>query len=70
MIKDIIRFRKNGKQSLIFSGITLEQAREWCNSPLTSKENKYFDGFATPNTYCIKQNPKYTHYFTPNEQYN
>lgn len=70
MKKDIIRFYKSNKKILIMHDVTLEQAQEWCSSPLTRKEGKYFDGFDNVNTHCVEQNPKYTHYFTPNETYN
>lgn len=67
-MKDIIRFKKDGgRQKLIHYGITDEQAQEWCNSPYTRKEGVYFDGFAESGTYCVKQSPKYTHYFIPDE---
>jgi hypothetical protein len=69
MLKDIIRFKKNGKQKLIHYKVTEEQAREWCESPHTRGKD-YFDGFATSGTYCHRQQPKYTHYFTPDEKYN
>jgi len=68
-MKDIIRFKQNGKKILIMAGVKTEQAQEWCSSPLT-KGKDYFDGFAQQNTYCVKSSPKYTHYFTPNEIYN
>lgn len=68
-MKDIIRFKKNGKNKLILYKITEEQAKEWCNSPYTQGKD-YFDGFATSDTYCVKQSPKYQHYFKPNQEYN
>jgi len=69
-MKDIIRFKKNGKTKLIHFLVTEEQAREWCNSEHTQKEGKYFDGFATTGTYCTRQKPYYDHYFTPTEDFN
>lgn len=66
---DVIRYHKKNKKKLIHYKITLEQAREWCGDDLT-KGKDYFDGFATSGTYCVDQNPKYTHYFTPNKEYN
>jgi len=67
--KDIIRFKRNGGDNsiLIFRGVTSEQAREWCSSPFTRKEDVYFDGFDDTNTHCINQQPKYKEYFTPDE---
>lgn len=66
-MKDVIRFKKNGKQSLILYCVTEDQAREWCSNPHTRKEGKYFDGFAESGTHCVRQNPKYAHYFVPTE---
>lgn len=68
-LKDIVRFKKNGRQQLIFEGVTQEQAQEWCSSSLTRKEGQYFDGFAETGTHCAKQHAKYTKYFPPNETY-
>ncbi len=68
-MKDIIRFHTTGRQKLIMSGVTDEQAREWCTDPLTRKEGKYFDGFASVDSHCINQRPYYDHYFKPNDTY-
>lgn len=69
-MKDIIRFKKNGKKILIHYGVTEDQAREWCSSKYTHKKGKYFDGFAESGTYCTNNRPKYDHYFAPTEEYN
>jgi len=68
-MKDIIRFRENGRRKLIHCNVTEDQAREWCESRLTRKEGKYFDGFAATGTYCTKKTPVYTHYFAPTDEY-
>lgn len=68
-MKDIIRFKKNGKNKLVMYQVTEDQAREWCESSYT-KGKDYFDGFATSGTYCINNKPIYTHYFTPTQEYN
>jgi len=68
MQKDIIRFYKTGKRKLVFEGVTLEQAQEWCGSPLTRKEGKYFDGYDNTGKYP-KLKPIYTDYFFPTEVY-
>jgi len=68
MLKDIIRFKQKGKKELIHYKVTQEQAQEWCESDLT-KGKGYFDGFDNTGTHAQKQNPKYSHYFTPNENY-
>jgi len=59
---DIIRFKYSGKDQVIWRGLTLEQAREWCNSELTQKVKKdgevvWFDGFTSNNE--TTQMPKY-----------
>ena len=70
-MKDIIRFKKkNERKILIHYRVTEEQAREWCNSPLTKKDGVYFDGFDVSGTHCQNQTPKYDHYFSPTEEYN
>lgn len=66
-MKDIIRFKKNGRKKLVHYCVTETQAREWCSSPHTRKEGVYFDGFAESGTHCVNQNPIYSHYFTPDE---
>ena len=70
MTKDIIRFKKNGKKYLIMGNVTLEQAKEWCSSLFTRKLNNYFDGFSNHGVYCSNLKAKYSHYFTPNKEYN
>lgn len=69
-MKDIIRFKFNARKILILRGVTEEQAKEWCSSPLTRKEGVYFDGYSDINSHCVNHTPKYTHYFTPTEEYN
>ena len=69
-MKDIIRFYKTGKNRLIHVNITEEQAKEWCGSLFTRKENVYFDGFAETGTYCHNQTVKYNHYFEPTKEDN
>lgn len=66
--KDIIRFKEKGRKILIMSGVTEDQAREWCESPLTRGKD-WFDGFADHGTHCPKSAPKYTHYFAPTKEY-
>ncbi len=70
MQKDIIRFYKNGKQKIVFYGVTEYQAKEWCNSEYTHNA-KYFDGFSTTGSYGNKKQPIYNQaYFSPTEIYN
>lgn len=39
-------FRKEGKKpKVIRTGLSLEQAKEWCNKKSTSKKDEWFDGF-------------------------
>lgn len=66
-MKDIIRFKRTGGRQLIHRNITQEQAKEWCSSPLTHKEGKWFDGFADTGTYHAQRKPKYAVYHTPVE---
>ena len=40
----IIRFRMNGKNRVIKTGLTLEQAQAHCENPSTSG-NGWFDGY-------------------------
>jgi hypothetical protein len=61
---DIIRFHRINNRRLIFRGVTLAQAKEWCSNPLTRGKD-WFDGFAPTNTLCTKNTPKYTKYFIP-----
>ncbi len=68
-IKDIIRFYRTGKKKIVFYGVTEEQAREWCASPLTRKEGKYFDGFDKAGSHGNRLAPIYPHYFVPTEDY-
>lgn len=70
MTKDIIRFYETGKKKIVFYSVTEEQAKEWCNSPLTRKAGKYFDGFANAGAYGKERTAIYSNYFTPTEQYN
>ena len=65
MKKNIIRFKKTGRNILLFRGVTHEQAIEWCSSPITHKENVYFDGMQVTNTMLTTQKPKYLKYFNP-----
>ncbi len=71
MAKDIVRFyRKSNKKKLIFSNVTIEQARIWCASPLTEKEGVYFDGFAEHHAYHTNNvAPLYQHFFEPTAEY-
>lgn len=62
MLKDIIRFKKNGRKVLVMRGVTEAQAMEWCSSRYTRKEGVWFDGFAVTGTYCVNQKPLYTMY--------
>lgn len=67
---DIVRFHKVGRKRLMFSGVTLEQAQEWCSNPLTHKEGKYFDGYGQTGEYCPNQAPYYAgNYFKPTNEY-
>lgn len=68
MLKDIIRFYKTGKKKLVHEGVTLEQAQEWCNSPLTRKEDVYFDGYGDTGHYPMLK-PIYKNYFAPSKDY-
>ena len=40
----IIRFRKNGNQKVVRRGLSLEDAKIWCNREDTHGKN-WFDGF-------------------------
>ena len=40
----IMRYKQNGKSKVIKIGLTLQEAREHCNDPLTSGEG-WFDGY-------------------------
>jgi len=40
----IIRFRRDGKAKTIRTGLTLEQAQEWCKDPETRGKG-WFDGY-------------------------
>lgn len=40
----IVRFRFNGKAKTIRTGLTLEQAQEWCKDPKTHGKG-WFDGY-------------------------
>ena len=63
-MKDIIRYKKNGRNKLIHYRVTETQAREWCGSEFTRGKD-YFDGFCESDTQCVKAMPKYQNYFTP-----
>lgn len=67
MTYDIVRFKKDGgRKRLILSGVTIDQAREWCSNEHTKKEGVYFDGFQQSGEFK-KHTPKYSHYFVPSE---
>lgn len=69
-MQDIIRFYKTGRKKIVFRGVTLEQAQEWCSSPLTRKDGKYFDGYSNTGTYMPDATPIYNqHYFSPTVEY-
>lgn len=42
----IIRFYFNGDPETRQTGLSLEEAQEWCNDPETREEGKWFDGYA------------------------
>lgn len=41
---NIVRFRRYGRNSIIRTGQTLEQAQAWCNDPNT-RGTDWFDGY-------------------------
>jgi len=41
----IIRFRFNGDNEVIRTGLTLEEAQEWCSREDTREEGVWFDGY-------------------------
>lgn len=50
MTYKIIRFKRNGTQKVIYRGMSLENAKLHCNSPMTHKVDKqgnivWFDGY-------------------------
>lgn len=46
---NIIRFYENGKQRIMLTGLTLEEAQKHCNDPKTQGKTRsgvrWFDGF-------------------------
>lgn len=40
----IVRFRFNGDNEVVHTGLTLEEAQEWCSSEDTSGD-EWFDGY-------------------------
>lgn len=68
---DVIRFYEKtvSKKRLILSGVTEEQAKEWCNDPKTRKAGEWFDGFVNDNLYNCQntQKPLYPNNYTPDD---
>lgn len=68
-MKDVIRFyRAKDKKELVHKNVTLEQAQEWCNSPVTKKEGVYFDGYDDHNTHKTEGKLKYKTYSAPTKE--
>jgi hypothetical protein len=50
----IVRFyapHLNRNNSVIKTGLTLEQAQAWCKNPLTRQEDQWFDGYTCQPDY-------------------